>query len=193
MNVCIYGKGGQKGQIFIADIHWIRTRTGHLLRRVGHVVAEIRGGARVPVESVQQAVPVADLVRRRASKIIPAHVAAGHRPAEHVAPIEDIRVARRRGRHAPGGQAAEAQQCRSSRDARGVGGGLELRLVVDVQRGVGAAAQGSFHGQVVAVGRPRVVHSPVDPHQAVANRGVRICPREVVELIRDHRVGHVGG
>lgn len=68
---------------------------------------------------------------------------------------------------------------------------MEFGLEVDVQRGVGALAQGSLHGQVVPVGGPGVVDCTRDAHVAVADAGVGVGDGDGVELRGDHGVGDV--
>lgn len=64
-------------------------------------------------------------------------------------------------------------------------------MVVDVQGVVGAAAEGGFHGVVVAVGGPRVVCGAVGAAEGEADGRVGVGGGEVGELRGDHRVGDV--
>lgn len=136
---------------------------------------------------------MADFMRRRAAEVIPGHIPARHGPRQDITPIQNIPLGCRRRRHTRRGETAETQQRRPGRDARGIGPSLQQGLVVDVERGIGAAAQGTFHGPVVAVGRPRVVGRARDAQQPVSDRGVGVGARQVRELRADHRVRHVVG
>lgn len=64
-------------------------------------------------------------------------------------------------------------------------------MVVDVEGVVGAAAEGSLHGEVVTVGGPGVVRRAVGAAEGEADGGVGVGVGEVGELRGDYRVGDV--
>lgn len=176
--------------------NWVRktlTRTRHLLRRIRNIVAPIIDIARIAVEGMQEAIPMADLMGRGTAEIVALHVAARHGATKDIAAVDDVAARQRRGGDATGGQGAEAQQRAARRYAGRVGTGLQQRLVVDVERRVGAAAQSRFHTHVVAVGGPGVVVHARDAGEPVADRGVGVGAREVQELVLDHGVCNVVG
>ena len=144
---------------------------------------------------MQQPVPVADLVDRRAAEVVPVQwgAEAGERRAQDVAAVEDVRGGGRLFRHAGGRQRAVPEEDAAGGDAGGAGGGDEVGLVVDVEGAVGAFAEGDFHGAVVAVGRPGVVCGAVGAHVAEADAGVDVGVLEARELVCDHGVGDVFG
>lgn len=73
---------------------------------------------------MQQPVPMAHFMRRRAPEVIPVQIPAWHRLAEHVAPVEDVRAGRRGGGYPGRGQRAIAQQSGAGWDAWGACSGL---------------------------------------------------------------------
>ena len=142
---------------------------------------------------MQQPVPVADLVHRRPARVVLLERAARHRRAEDVAPVDRVRAPRRPGRDPRGRQRAVAQEDGAGGDPGRAGRRLQRRLEVDVERRVGALAQGDLHGLVVAVGGPGAVDGARDPQVAVADAGVGVGDGDGVELGGDHGVGHVVG
>lgn len=70
------------------------------LRRVGDEVAV--AGARVALERVQQAEPVARLVHSRLTLVVPVDATAGHRLRDNVTAVSDIRARVRFGAHVRG-------------------------------------------------------------------------------------------
>lgn len=137
-------------------------RAHALLRRVVAIVARVRGAARVVLEGVQQAEPMADLVHGRLALVVADDRGrgVGHAAGEDVAAVggvvdggELVRVAVV-GVRDVGGEGAVAEE--GGAGAVGVGVRGQVRLEVEVQVGVGASAQGLFHRRAVGVGGPVV-------------------------------------
>lgn len=110
-----------------------------------------------------------DLVHRRHALRVAVHVAAGQAAGQHVAAVLDVVLCGRGGRHPGGGQRAVAEQ-EGAGGAGDGGGGREVGLQVDVEVGVGAVAEGAFHGGGVGVCGPGVVDGEV--HAAEAEEDV---------------------
>ena len=170
------------------------TRTRHLLRRIRDIVPIIIRRACIILERMQQAVPVPDLMYGRAAGVVLSEGAAvRHRAAENVATVEHVDEGRRGRSDAAFGQTTVAQQHAADGHARCAGGGLELGLEVNVQGGVGAVAEGGFHGEVVTVGGPGGVHGARVAFEGVSDGGVGVGGGDGGELGLDHGVGHVVG
>ena len=170
------------------------TRTRQLLRRIRHIVAIIRRIARIVLERMQQPIPMPDLMHGRAALIIlQERTAARHRRAQDIAPVERVVARVRLGRDACARQRAVAQQDGAGGNAGRAGRGLQVGLEVDVEGGVGAAAQAGFHGEVVAVGGPGGVDGARGGYVAEADAGVGVGGGHGVELRGGHGVSDVGG
>ncbi len=123
---------------------------------------------------MQQAKPVSDLMHGRLAHLIALQPTAGHAARKDVAPVEDVRALGEglglavpvgefrvagagRGRVGDGlGEGAVAEELGGLGAGGGDAGG-EVGLEVDVEGGVGAAAEGGLHGAVLDVGGPAVV------------------------------------
>lgn len=189
-----------------------------LLRRIVHEIARIARRAGVALEGVQQPEPVPDFVHGRLAHLVAFQAAAGHAAREDVAPVEDVRGSGvRRGlavavgeflvRGAGGGrvgdglgEGAVAEEL-GGLGARGGDAGGEVGLEVDVEGGVGAAAEGGLHGAVLDVGCPGVVDGVAGgvQHEGDVGGGVRavedaaLAGDEVGDVLRGVLRGLVGG
>ena len=112
---------------------------------------------------MQQAEPMPDLMHGRLALIVPLQRdgAVRHAAREDVAPVGGVvggrvlvRLAVAGGVRDCGGEGAVAEE--GGGGAVGVGRGGEVGLEVEVQVGVGAAAEGLLHGGAVGVGGPFV-------------------------------------
>lgn len=151
---------------------------------------------------MQQTMPVADLVHRRAPATIMRNRATGHRGRQDITSVVDVVLYRTRRVDFGIGKRAESQQIRRRRGVsraydsvgRRLGGGIarvdigrigqfEVGLEVDVETAVAAAAQGSFHLLVIAVPGPGIVDAPVDAEESVADACVGVCAFEKDKLV----------
>lgn len=121
------------------------TRRRLLQRRITHAIPAPT--ARLPLKHMEQAEPMPNLMRRAAPLIVVRRRPAGHGLREDVAAVLVVGAA---ARGSVGGEVADAEQAAA-----------EVREEVDVQVGVGAFAEGGFHGAVVVARGPLVVGSEV--------------------------------
>lgn len=133
------------------------------------------------------------LMHRRTTLVVSERRPTRHGATKDVASVQNICGGRSTGAHTCGGERAEAQEDGAGGDTRGVGRRLELRLVVDVEGGIDAAAESSLHAHVVAVAGPGVIGLARETDQAKADGGVSEGSGEVIELGADLRVRHIGG
>ena len=142
----------------------IRTRA--LLRSIGDEVARAARIARVALKGMIKPEPMADLMHRRLSLVIPILGPIRHRACQNVAPVRCVLVGRVSDGRATAaglvgdgfGQGAVAQDSGGGGVGQGAcGDGGKRGLEVDVQGGVGAAVEGGLHVGVGRVGSPSVV------------------------------------
>ena len=135
---------------------------------------------------------MAHLVHGRAAEVIADDGPAGHGSGQDVAAVADVGRGRERLARARragqvgdvGGQGAVAEQLAAA--ARGGGRRREVRLEVDVEGRIAAAAQHLLHGGVVGVGGPRVVGGEGGVDEAEADAAGRVGLLQRAQLVGDH-------